>query len=258
MADPFDELRRALAASDELDESSEVRADTRRSRRAGAPEIVLAAGKTPRQIAAAVEALMPSTGRVIVSRMEPDRFGDLEPLLAPYRVERDHDAWTFVLSNGTGVPPSHGGRVAVLSAGTSDLRVAGEAALVVRELGCEVRTVWDVGVAGLHRLVGPLQQLAVWDPDAIIVAAGMDGVLPTVIAGLVPQPVIGLPVSTGYGHGGGGLSALGTMLQSCAPGVVVVNIDNGVGAGVAAGLIARRAADARGQGAQPPQVPETS
>jgi NCAIR mutase (PurE)-related protein len=108
-------------------------------------------------------------------------------------------------------------------------------------MGCDVVTVADVGVAGLHRLVRPLERIAEFDPHAMIVAAGMDGALPSVVAGLVPYPVIGLPVSVGYGYGGDGTGALMSMLQSCAPGLAVVNIDNGIGAGSMAALIANRA-----------------
>ena len=135
-----------------------------------------------------------------------------------------------------------GGRVGILTAGTSDVSVASEAAVIAQELGCEVMEARDVGVAGLHRLVQPLERLAEWDAHVIIVAAGMDGALPSVVAGLVPVPVIGLPTSVGYGYGAAGTGALMTMLQSCAPGLVVVNIDNGVGAGVAAAKIANLAA----------------
>ena len=255
MPDPFEDLRHALETSSDLDESIEVRADSGRGRRTGAPEVVLADGKSTRQVVAAIEALMPRNGRVIVSRLEPSRFSELEPFLADFEVERSGGASTFVVSIGREAVVTNGGRVAILSAGTSDIPVASEAALVARELGCDVRTVWDVGVAGLHRLVRPLQQLVEWDPDVLIVAAGMDGVLPTVTAGLMTQPVIGLPVSTGYGFGGNGQAALGTMLQTCAPGVVVVNIDNGIGAGVAAALIARRAGEARRASAPLPQAP---
>jgi pyridinium-3,5-biscarboxylic acid mononucleotide synthase len=141
--------------------------------------------------------------------------------------------------------PQVGGRVAVISAGTSDVPVAAEAALVAREMGCDVQTTWDVGVAGIHRLVRPLEGMIEWDADAFIVAAGMDGILPTIVSGLVSQPIIGLPVSTGYGFGGHGVGALTTMLQTCSPGLAVVNIDNGVGAGITAGRIAIRAARGR-------------
>jgi NCAIR mutase (PurE)-related protein len=132
-----------------------------------------------------------------------------------------------------------------MTAGSSDIPVAAEAALVAREMGCEIATTWDVGVAGIHRLVRPLETLITWDPDVFVVAAGMDGILPTIVTGLVPQPVIGIPVSTGYGFGGEGTGALTTMLQSCSPGVTVVNIDNGVGAGITAARIANRCAAAR-------------
>jgi NCAIR mutase (PurE)-related protein len=113
-------------------------------------------------------------------------------------------------------------------------------------MGCAVTTGYDVGVAGLHRLFGPLRRMVEEEQvDALIVAAGMDGALPSVVAGLVDIPVIGLPVSVGYGLGGGGVAALYSMLQGCAPGLSVVNIDNGIGAGAIAGLIANRMAQAR-------------
>jgi NCAIR mutase (PurE)-related protein len=112
-------------------------------------------------------------------------------------------------------------------------------------MGATVLEAWDVGVAGLHRLVAPLERFATARTDVIIVAAGMDGALPSVVAGLVDIPVIGLPTSVGYGLGAGGVGALATMLQSCAPGLVVVNIDNGIGAGATAALIANRTAGGR-------------
>ena len=115
----------------------------------------------------------------------------------------------------------------------------------LEEMGCEVSYIYDVGVAGLHRLVSPLRDLIAREVDVIIVAAGMDGALPSVVAGLVPVPVIGLPTSIGYGLGGHGVAALLSMLQTCAPGLSVVNIDNGVGAGITASLIANRVAQAR-------------
>jgi len=142
--------------------------------------------------------------------------------------------------------PSRGGIVGILSAGTSDIPVASEAGIIAAEMGATVLEAWDVGVAGLHRLVEPLERFAANRVDVIIVAAGMDGALPSVVAGLVDVPVIGLPTSIGYGLGAGGVGALTTMLQSCAPGLAVVNIDNGIGAGSTAALIANRAASSRG------------
>jgi NCAIR mutase (PurE)-related protein len=117
-----------------------------------------------------------------------------------------------------------------------------EALAVAREMGGVIESFHDVGVAGLHRLVAPLERLEEFDPDCLIVAAGMEGALPSVISGLVSVPVVGLPTSTGYGLGGDGTAAIMGMLQSCSPGLSVVNVDNGVGAGASAALIANRAA----------------
>ncbi len=134
----------------------------------------------------------------------------------------------------------------ILTAGTSDIPYAEEAAVVCQEMGCLVFTAYDVGVAGLHRLFAPLENLLQKERvDVLIVAAGMDGALPSVVSGMVPVPVIGLPTSVGYGLGGDGTAALLCMLQTCAPGLAVVNIDNGIGAGAMAGLIASRIAAAR-------------
>jgi NCAIR mutase (PurE)-related protein len=138
-----------------------------------------------------------------------------------------------------------GGRVGVITAGASDAGPAAEAALIAREMGCTVTEVRDVGVAGLHRLAKPLEQVISDGADSLVVVAGMDGALPSVVAGLVDVPVIGMPTSIGYGLGGGGEAAMLAMLQTCATGLVVVNIDNGIGAGAAAARIANRAALAR-------------
>jgi len=239
----FEHLRRELEADHRSDDNSEVRADVDRSLRSGAPEVVLAAGKTSDQIVAAVQALLGHGGRAIVSRLAPNTLDDLRARLgSTVDVTPAPGHRAAVVSQPGCARPCTGGRVAIVSAGTSDIPVAAEASLMAEEMGCEVRTFWDVGVAGIHRLVLPIEQLTGWDADAVVVAAGMDGVLPTVIRGLISQPVIGLPVSTGYGLGGDGLGALTTMLQSCAPGIAVVNIDNGIGAGAMAGLIANRAA----------------
>jgi NCAIR mutase (PurE)-related protein len=137
----------------------------------------------------------------------------------------------------------------MIAAGTSDLEALGEARMVCDAAGCATTVAADVGVAGLHRLFEPLSAMLREGVDAIVVAAGMDGALPSVVAGLVDVPVIGLPTSTGYGAGGKGEAALLAMLQSCAPGLMVVNIDNGVGAGAAAVRIAR--STRRSHGAQP-------
>jgi NCAIR mutase (PurE)-related protein len=151
--------------------------------------------------------------------------------------------WPSVIVEGTTVlvgeiPPSRG-LVAVVSAGTSDLSVAAEAALTVQAFGANVRRVPDVGVAGLHRLLAVRETLD--EADCLIVIAGMEGALPSVVGGLVGTPLVAVPTSVGYGASFGGLAALLAMLNSCAPGVVVCNIDNGFGAGVFAARVARRA-----------------
>ena len=251
---PFDHLRRELGGATEPGDEAEVRSDTERARRTGTPEVVLAAGKSIVQIATAIESLLPTNGRVILSRVALSTLDEIRARLddaAELTIAPGHRAALVSLSGSS--RPRTGSRVAVITAGTSDVAVASEAALMAEEMGCDVRTAWDVGVAGIHRLVQPLEQLTEWDADVFVVAAGMDGVLPTVVCGLVPQPVIGLPVSTGYGFGGEGLGALTTMLQSCAPGLAVVNIDNGIGAGAMAALIANRAA--RFRQAPPAEVP---
>ena len=140
---------------------------------------------------------------------------------------------------------STGGKVGILTAGTSDIPVAEEAQTIAQEMGCETRAYHDVGVAGLHRLFEPLKQLLKWDADVILVVAGREGALPTVVTGLVDVPVVGVPTSRSYGFGEKGLAALASMLQSCSLGMSVVNIDGGVGAGAVAAMIANRVAQAR-------------
>jgi NCAIR mutase (PurE)-related protein len=190
-----------------------------------------------------VVALAREQGQGLASRLGPEHWAALESAAAETGLEvRRYQAAARALRRGF-EPEPRPGRVAVLTAGTSDLAVAQEARMVVEACGLQARVEADLGVAGLHRLLGPLAELLAWRPDALVVAAGMDGVLPGVVAGLVDLPVIGVPVSTGYGAGGSGEAALLTMLQSCSTGLVTVNIDNGVGAGAAAVLIAARAGD---------------
>jgi NCAIR mutase (PurE)-related protein len=138
-----------------------------------------------------------------------------------------------------------GGRVGILTAGTSDIPVAEEAEVIAREMGCETRSFYDVGVAGIHRLFEPVRDLLKWGSDVILVVAGREGALPTVVAGIVDVPVIGVPTSRSYGFGEKGLAALAAMLQSCSLGMAVVNIDGGVGAGAIAALIANHVGEYR-------------
>jgi pyridinium-3,5-biscarboxylic acid mononucleotide synthase len=227
-----------------------ARIDLGRTARRGIPEVVLAAGKPPETVARLILALAREQGQGLGSRLDPEHWLALDAAAAGFELARHGPRSATVRRLGFAPEPS-GGKVAIITAGTSDLPVAEEARMVLEAAGVDTRLVLDVGVAGLHRLLEPLAELVEWRADVLVVAAGMDGVLPGVVAGLVDAPVIGLPVSTGYGAGGEGEAALLTMLQSCSTGLSVVNIDNGIGAGTAAALIARRAGAARLPG--PPQ-----
>ena len=212
--------------------------DLGRTARKGVPEIVYAPGKTPEVVARICASTLDRRERVIVSNPTPEHEEVLRKALPGVPIERAGRA----LVAGIGTPVLTGGRVVTISAGTSDLPILEEAVAVAREMGVAVKSFHDVGVAGLHRLAAPLEELRAFDPDCVIVAAGMEGALPSVVSGLVAVPVVGLPTSTGYGLGGDGTAAILGMLQSCSPGLSVVNVDNGVGAGVTAALIANRAA----------------
>jgi NCAIR mutase (PurE)-related protein len=245
----FSDLRDAL--NDEVptggpaESEPQVVVDGGRANRKGVPEVVFAPGKTTEQLVSAVRQLLDSAGRVIVSRVAESTVRELEHAFPESCVSFRTGSWTAVVALNDSPVPRTGGRVAILAAGTSDWPAAHEARVVAEEMGCEVSLVIDVGVAGLHRLIRPLRTILDRGVDAIVVAAGMDGALPSVVAGIVPVPVIGLPTSVGYGHGGKGEAALMSMLQSCAPGLTVVNIDNAVGAGASAALIANVVAHAR-------------
>ena len=245
---PFADLRAALdsgaaPAGAELDGADAVRVDPSRWRRTGIPEVVYAEHKSPVDVVNALRRLVASQGRALASRVKPQDVGAIAGALdGEFEVEHLPESRCLVVAQPGAQRPHYGGRVGILSAGSSDVPVALEAACIAEEMGATVHRAWDVGVAGLHRLVKPLEAFAEAGVDVIIVAAGMDGALPSVVSGLVPVPVIGLPTSVGYGFGGSGVGAMTTMLQSCAPGLTVVNIDNGIGAGATAALIANRAA----------------
>jgi len=207
--------------------------DMHRALRRGFPEVIYGAGKTVEQLEAIVGRLHAAGQTVLVTRVGPEVHRSLVRMFP--RLEHHAAARAVVLPAGrrrTGRPG-----IVVMSAGTSDLPVAEEAALTATVMGNEVRTVYDVGVAGLHRLM--THREAMLSARVIVVVAGMEGALPSVVAGLVDCPVIGVPTSTGYGTGAGGWAALMAMLNSCASGVAVVNIDNGFGAGCLAALINR-------------------
>ena len=232
--------------AEQLEElSGRARLDLGRFLRRGIPEVILAQGKTPEDTAALAIAMAERQGQGLVSRMSGAHLEAVSGAATRAHLELlAYGASARVLQPGFAPEPIDG-RVGILTAGTSDVVVAEEARMVAEAAGLQVRLEADLGVAGLHRFVGPLAAILEWGADALVVAAGMDGVLPGLVAGLVAIPVVGVPVSTGYGRGGAGEAALLTMLQSCSTGLTVVNIDNGVGAGTAAVLMAARAASAR-------------
>ena len=207
---PYDELAHSLV-------------DTHRALRTGDPEVVFDECKTPQQVLDNVTALRAHSDRVLVTRCSPETSAALGATGRTVLV---------------GEPPEPRGTVAVLAAGTSDGPVAEEAALTARAFGASVTRVDDVGVAGLHRLLHAREALDT--ADVLVVVAGMEGALPSVVGGLVGTPMVAVPTSIGYGASFQGLAALLAMLNSCAPGVTVVNIDNGFGAGVFAARVARR------------------
>ena len=217
-----------------------ARLDVGRGARAGTPEFVYAEAKTVDQLVAIVDRYLDHGDAVLCSRASEEQAAAVAARHAG--AQYDTRSRVLIVRRPSAAPPAARGTAGVLAAGTSDVGVAEEAASVCRAMGVAVVTAYDVGVAGLHRLAGPLDEMRAAGVAAIVVAAGMEGALPSVVAGLVDVPVIGLPTSTGYGLGGRGEAALLGMLQSCSPGLVVVNIDNGVGAGATAALIARRAA----------------
>ena len=208
--------------------------DYDRQHRRGMPEVIYGAGKTPAQIAAIMRALNAAGQNAFATRVTPEQAAAVCAELPGVIYLEEARILTCDV-----VPlPERKGKVAILCAGTSDLPVAEEAAITAERLGANVERIYDVGVAGLHRLISRLERFA--DARAIVVVAGMEGALPSVVGGLTDKPVIAVPTSVGYGASFQGVAALLGMLNSCASGVTVVNIDNGFGAGVAAALINRQ------------------
>lgn len=211
-----------------------ARVDHARAARQGFPEVVFGAGKTRAQVVGIVETLIQRAPNVLVTHTDADTFGEVRNIVTEaewheaarvIRIRRD--------KTERGV-----GEISVVTAGTSDIPVAEEAALTAETLGNRVQRIWDVGVAGIHRVLAERSLLQ--RARVCIVVAGMEGALPSVVGGLVSVPVVAVPTSVGYGASFGGVAALLGMLNSCASNVTVVNIDNGFGAGFVAGLINRQ------------------
>lgn len=222
-----------MAAGRHVDDLGFAHVDLGRARRCGIPEVIYCPGKTPEQVAGIARSLNRAGQAVLATRATPEQYASVRAAL-PLAVF--HAAARAIVIKGRR-PVRSTGMVVVVSAGTTDIPVAEEAALAAEHAGARVERIFDVGVAGLHRLVGhaPLLRKA----RAIVAVAGMEGALPSVISGMVDCPVVAVPTSVGYGASFGGLAALLAMLNSCAAGVTVVNIDNGFGGGVAAAAINR-------------------
>jgi NCAIR mutase (PurE)-related protein len=219
-----------------IEDLGHSRLDTDRATRTGDPEVVYGAGKTPAQVVEILHTLHDAHPEraVLATRMSDDAVAAVVAGLPDAAVDPVARAVTV------GPLPETRGRVVIVSAGTSDAPVAAEAALTARVFGAGVHRVNDVGVSGLHRVLSARNELV--EADCLVVVAGMEGALPSVVGGLVGVPLVAVPTSVGYGASFGGLAALLAMLNSCAPGVAVVNIDNGFGAGVFAARVARNAA----------------
>ena len=220
--------------------------DGNRELRKGIPEIILAEGKTAGDIAEISSRMLSKNGRVIVSRCSKEQVQAIkEKLSKDVLFEVNDKARMVVAKRKNFVVKPTGGKIGILTAGTSDIPVAEEAKIIAQQMGCTVFSTYDVGGAGIHRLIEPIKEALSNDVDVIVVVAGREGALASVVSGLVDVPVIAVPTSNSYGFGEKGLSALMAMLQSCSLGLAVVNIDGGVAAGAVATLIANRAAKFR-------------
>ncbi len=212
--------------------SSDILFDNSRELRKGIPEVVYARSKTP----IVVEEIVTSSKKdiLIISKATREHLYPLTSIDKPHTLYYDYGLG--VIGN---IPEPTKGTIGIITAGTSDIPIAMEAKVMAEAMGVRSITAFDVGVAGIHRIIEPMKKMIEESVDAIVVVAGMEGALPTVVSSLSPVPVIGVPTSTGYGYGGNGEAALMSMLQTCSPGLTVVNIDNGIGAGATAALISR-------------------
>ncbi|MCX9085363.1 MAG: nickel pincer cofactor biosynthesis protein LarB [Candidatus Methanoperedens sp.] len=220
-----------------------AKVDIHRMKRVGIPEAIIADCKTCDEVASIARVHLENERHVIITRVHEENYASLRSLAeeTKSKIRWEKRARMIIIGENT---TNSGGKIGVISAGTADIPVAEEAKVIGQEMGCSVSVIYDVGVAGIHRLFPELTKLVKAGVDAIVVVAGREGTLPTIVSGLVDVPVIGVPVSTGYGAGGNGKAALLSMLQSCSV-LTVVNIDAGFIAGAFAARIANLAAKNR-------------
>lgn len=241
----IDDAQALIKANLIKDVGNLAKLDIFRRTRTGVPEVIYAKNKSPRMVLEITKGFLETKQFAIISR-----YTDLqkESILNEFKDSPDYDidinelGKTIIVKERSYEFPKKTGKVGIITAGSSDIPVAEEAKIIAFLMGCKTSTSYDVGIAGLHRIFEPLSEMIKERVHVIIVCAGMEGTLPGVVSALVDIPVIGVPVSSGYGLGKEGKGALTTMLQSCSPGLLVVNIDNGFGAGASAGLIANKMA----------------
>ncbi|MFX1433793.1 MAG: nickel pincer cofactor biosynthesis protein LarB [Promethearchaeota archaeon] len=217
--------------------------DIFRKTRTGVVEVVYAENKTPQMVSEIASSFLKTNRFTIVSRFNEQQKQFLKKEFENsdnYVLKTNELAKIMIIKEKNYEFQKKGGVVGIITAGSSDIPVAEEAKVIAESMGCSVITSYDLGIAGIHRIFSPLSEMIKKGVHVIIVCAGMEGTLPGVVAALVDVPVIGVPISSGYGLGEKGTGALTTMLQSCSPGLTVVNIDNGFGAGASAALIANR------------------
>jgi pyridinium-3,5-biscarboxylic acid mononucleotide synthase len=214
----------------------------REIRRGGIPEIIFAESKEYKDIIRIALAIVRRNGQAVVSRVKKNELSKVAGTLRRkgLSVEIGRNSTTLLASEKSFACKMTGAKIGIMSAGTSDIGVAEEARIVAKAMSCEAITSYDAGIAGMHRIFLALKKMIEQDIGAIVVVAGMEGALASVVASIVDIPVVGVPTSIGYGFGANGVAALASMLQSCTLGLAVVNIDNGIGAGVYAASIAKR------------------
>lgn len=220
--------------------------DLFRKTRTGMPEVIYAQNKTPSVVIEIIEKFLESKNFAVISRYNDEQKTLIEQTFeksTTYEFNISKLGKIIVIKEKSFEFPKKGGIVGIVTAGSSDIPVAMEAEVIATVMGCTVIRTYDVGIAGIHRIFTPLSQMIKKGVHVIIVCAGMEGTLPGLVAALVDVPVIGVPISSGYGMGEKGKGALVTMLQSCSPGLLVVNIDNGFGAGASAAIIANKIAN---------------
>ncbi len=211
-----------------------MKLDLGREVRKGLPEVIMAEWKEEEDLRRAIMGALASGGRALVSRVTDRHVRVVEEFNRDYYVRKSQNARVYVIRRRDLPEPPSRGKVGIIAAGTSDVPVAEEVRLLVEEAGCTTVRAYDAGVANLKRTLDAVADMASEGVDVVVAVAGMEGALPSVVASLIDVLVIGLPTSVGYGAGGGGEAALLSMLQSCAPGLVVVNVDNSVAAAYAA------------------------